>query len=800
MYNKNNLKRGDIVITDGYNNRYDGHLLEITKITENQFGHFDPVYPSIIKKEVVSANFFLNNAHVATEEEIINYKNHHNIYIPKKGDWVLWTSSEVRPYQIYKIKDDRFYILYNGKKADYQNYSVNVKNLRSVPISEVSMDYHKEKLIKGNWYRSGNWFTKFDRLEGNKVYGEHTNADSKFYDKMGYLELNNYDLLPTTDLSDIQKCLPIGHVDKNIPSIEDLPSKWCIRVTTENKNALNSFYRKHIVEYKECRSEWEVGLNGYFHYPQEKSGCHTTNKSRLSDYTEITFEQFKKWVLKDDVPTEYVKCVKWKYQASRYTVGKIYKINDKRKAIAEDGNNYAYSWDHISTQAEFIKSTKEEYDAQPKNSNEMLVHGRYKIGDIVVSLNKNHFRKIGDLFVVLHKSTKTSLWYTPHVHKENDKNSGNVVSQWRAATEEEANAYRDGITNINQLIKRNEEDLTGRYLKALVNSPQGAQGNAGDYYRITKTGNETVSAVLLKGSNIKWSFDKNMFDKEVKLMSKEWSPTNDEERWYLKEDLTEKQFNALIAHLKKTGWTAYRHCCEISYEEFVRHYDHIRSDIDQSTEKRFCLDNNSQGIISRRTFSDFNLTVDTHITREELMSEAKRRYPIGTKFTCVNGNPIDLNGCVINSHDDFKISGRNSSDNTFGIHHGNNWVVLNGKWAEIVKKSTIEIQSPTDHIEALSYDFEKNSIGDWINKMPEPFRTNTFIDHFRYPYDDCKLTAKVSNHKAAILWAFDWNYVNEKRGKDYTSRLNKEDYSYYPSNNKVLDNPYGQIAVELVAV
>ena len=69
-------------------------------------------------------------------------------------------------------------------------------------------------------------------------------------------------------------------------------------------------------------------------------------------------------------------------------------------------------------------------------------------------------------------------------------------------------------------------------------------------------------------------------------------------------------------------------------------------------------------------------------TEEELLAEAKRRYPIGTKFRCVNGN---CHGKAV-ADDIWEVSNYGkASMKTHGIHSGNGWILLHGKWAEIVE-------------------------------------------------------------------------------------------------------------------
>lgn len=80
----------------------------------------------------------------------------------------------------------------------------------------------------------------------------------------------------------------------------ELPEKWCILVTSENKDKIQKFYIDHISEYERCDISWKIVLSYYFHYPQKLFGCHSNYKNAIPEYTQITFEEFERLVLKKD--------------------------------------------------------------------------------------------------------------------------------------------------------------------------------------------------------------------------------------------------------------------------------------------------------------------------------------------------------------------------------------------------------------------------------------------------------------------------------------------------------------------
>jgi len=71
-----------------------------------------------------------------------------------------------------------------------------------------------------------------------------------------------------------------------------LPEKWAIKQNKEEiNNYFNKLQNKHFYE--------SIDDNQYFHNPPY-AAHYRLNRSILESYTEITFEQFKKYVLNED--------------------------------------------------------------------------------------------------------------------------------------------------------------------------------------------------------------------------------------------------------------------------------------------------------------------------------------------------------------------------------------------------------------------------------------------------------------------------------------------------------------------
>jgi len=74
-------------------------------------------------------------------------------------------------------------------------------------------------------------------------------------------------------------------------NLTNLPEKWCIKPNSESQLT-------KIWEY--CASQNGDARNSeyYYHFPEFKRMC-TCASSPLKGFTEITFKQFERWVLKE---------------------------------------------------------------------------------------------------------------------------------------------------------------------------------------------------------------------------------------------------------------------------------------------------------------------------------------------------------------------------------------------------------------------------------------------------------------------------------------------------------------------
>ena len=135
-----------------------------------------------------------------------------------------------------------------------------------------------------------------------------------------------------------------------------LPEKWCCKITEESIEIFNNWrmsMSKHYLQ-KEIDKKYPYIIND--------GGCNYTAMG-----TEITFYQFKKYVLKHgveeskEVIPEYVECVSW--FGNSFTPSKIYKVvNGKVKD--NDGYHKITDWNHVdfkpSSKSAFVKMIENE--------------------------------------------------------------------------------------------------------------------------------------------------------------------------------------------------------------------------------------------------------------------------------------------------------------------------------------------------------------------------------------------------------------------------------------------------------
>jgi len=145
--------------------------------------------------------------------------------------------------------------------------------------------------------------------------GKPSFMDLVFYKNKGYTIHKAKDILKKSFKKDVLKRLDkiekvisdntvvskIEPLKFDFPTkeLEELPEKWCILCTEENSKILNKYLHENKEKYRLYNSFWIVDAGGYFVSENQNRG-HTIADEYPKEYTEITFDQFKKWVLKEE--------------------------------------------------------------------------------------------------------------------------------------------------------------------------------------------------------------------------------------------------------------------------------------------------------------------------------------------------------------------------------------------------------------------------------------------------------------------------------------------------------------------
>lgn len=145
-----------------------------------------------------------------------------------------------------------------------------------------------------------------------------------------------------------------------------LPEKWYVEVTTENKNVLNDW---------KIKQQFPLSLYSFdYEFIVENGGGYIYEES-IKDRVKITFGQFKKYVLKQDVEEstkiDYYRCIKADFP--ELVLGKIYPSYDSKWVKIPNGE-YTSCFD-VGVYR-FEPSTKSAFDAQnqPKQPIKQAVH------------------------------------------------------------------------------------------------------------------------------------------------------------------------------------------------------------------------------------------------------------------------------------------------------------------------------------------------------------------------------------------------------------------------------------------
>ncbi len=366
-----------------------------------------------------------------------------------------------------------------------------------------------------------------NRQSGRLIGSERNSYSAGIgWNSSNYWYFANSSEKPLYSIKDLEPFLKDVYVENKpmeIKELTSLPEKWCIRAVD---NAQFALIKPYFMKLK-------PGLYDNYLVTYPDNGWSNDN---TSDYysthiqyhltrgcIEITLDQFKKWVLKDDF-----KIGDWVISDSYETC--ILKKNIPYKIVDVIGNTlYLTIGSHERISYGSINFRKALLEEIPKLPSMEPINEDWCV----------KFDKLGNGEAILYWAKGLdSYYYSVEQFSYNYYGiKGNRFDKsgrsWgKLLTAEEF------YEKIGKSTPKKEENLVGRYLKALKDSPQSTALKKGDYLLITKTSSPN-NGIGIFSSNI-WHWDYNSTTKGIswELMSEGFIPPKEQEcrftvgKWY----------------------------------------------------------------------------------------------------------------------------------------------------------------------------------------------------------------------------------------------------------------------------
>lgn len=228
-------------------------------------------------------------------------------------------------------------------------------------------------------------------------------------------------------------------------------------------------------------------------------------------------------------------------------------------------------------------------------------------------------------------------------------------------------------------------NLIGRYVQALIDAPFAGTVKKGEYGLILR--DDGKGFVLDFPSQTGYYIDKSHITETTKILlmpvgfnpdvKEEWIPQVGD--WVYAEKQKQDEFRDSeyipifqIKQIHDKVWLRPKANSSTGIERFNCRKA-TQAEIDAVTKKPL-----------EKLYIDPKVVVSK---KEDLLAEAKRRYPIGTKFKCAHIKEINDSRGSINGI--FTVTNYCLMDKN-KVHSGNGWLYFEGKWAEIVESPKTE--------------------------------------------------------------------------------------------------------------
>lgn len=363
----------------------------------------------------------------------------------------------------------------------------------------------------------------------------------------------------------------------------------------------------------------------------------------------------------------------WNFVISKFNprslASSIYDMYKEKTVIILDGSPGFYGNLSWAQRGGHTIISFEDWCKENGHITKIEIFPRIYIGDVVVSLtyHDSSMRVEGSIHVVRTESSKGSLYYTAI---NGDCLCSCTQAHWRPTTEEEAKAFKNGVKNINDVLKKVEEMKfeVGKWYKGEINSRI-------YYIKPSETGNSKI----VRGEIITSSYNESDFFSNEDLIT----------TLKLLTDLSEIQSDLPEGHPdkiwipKKGEWVkVYKTSMGPNYDgsKYLGQVFQI-SDVKGPSDfgdwaLGYKTDGRSPGGIY---ISDLRPALSSEIPVNKmttsLLEEAKLKYPVGTEY---------LFGW--STHKVVQQNFSMPSETMVYAEDGKGCLYYNGEWAEILNK------------------------------------------------------------------------------------------------------------------
>lgn len=390
-----------------------------------------------------------------------------------------------------------------------------------------------------------------------------------------------------------------------------LPEKWHIKLTSENKASIDAW--RTCGKMISCAGHILSDCDG-------KKGFLIVDKRNMPEgyEREITFDQFKKYVLKSEsTPVK---------KEMKFEVGKWYK----------------YSAGHI------------DHRIYAKYSGNQSVSGRFYYDEIITENNgfkKGHNWSVLDCKPVLLTDLSEIQQYLPENHPDKLKKRTKKVEDLR---------YPD-VVHCSSKEQRDK-----------INSFAGLVTYEGDKWYLTGANgrdSEPYDELGEKGY-VNYEFSDIIFPEEKAV--KEWSVGS---------------YAVLLNnYMGITQGTVSRIDCDYGHGVTISHTidNGVPANLSKNSECKWFPTLKEAQVFSDELLGKNKVETKPKLSKEELLAEAKRRYPVGTKYKPASDDSSDI---FVLSSDDWNDS---PLDDVVHAELGKGCLYYKGDWAEIISKPTVE--------------------------------------------------------------------------------------------------------------